>query len=84
MWTDQIKQSIKEKKTVCKKIQQQNVEEEIRVKRTEYKLLNRMRKELTKERKVDEEFGIKPSRKLRKGGGVRDINVRLKERMECM
>ena len=42
---------------------QRNVEEEIRVRRIEYKSLNRKVKELVKEnkRKMGEEFGIKLS-----------------------
>ena len=44
------------------------MEEEIRVRRTEYKLLNRKVKELMKESKwkVYEEFGIKLSEKFNK------------------
>ena len=42
-------------------MQQKNVDEEIKVRRTEYKLLNRNVKDLVKVSKIkkDEEFGIK-------------------------
>ena len=60
-WTDEIKEAIERKRRAYKKMIQRNVVDEIRVNRTEYKLLNRNVKEMVQKikRKVDGEFGIK-------------------------